>query len=42
MFRRVSILLLVSIILVSCSLVNPPVNPPAELTAQPATETALP
>lgn len=42
MFRRVSIFLLVSIVLVSCSLVNSPVNPPAELTAQPATETALP
>ena len=42
MFRRVSILLLVSIFLVSCSLVNQFTNPPAGITAQPATETVAP
>jgi len=43
MFRRVSILLVVSVFLVSCSLVNlASDNSPAEPSSQPATETALP
>ena len=43
MFRRVSIFLLLSVFLVSCSLVNPVSNnSPAEPSAQPATETVLP
>ena len=42
MFRRVSIFLLLSVFLVSCSLVNPVSNnSPAEPSAQPATETVL-